>query len=210
MSASFTDAPGTRPSRRAYPPPLPGFNADAGGRDAIEHCIRTQVPVKDQNIEWRAAHPQGIDPDVLRDNAGAFAVSDAALALKPALDAAKAQVDEAQREAVSGVQGQKVDPTDVAAQLAADRFWHRTEKVLDSIKDPAKLAAAAQDLITNASDAEILVISEELAPYLQSRGVPTGWIPNALAARNPELAEKQAKQLFWRGSSPSLPRITRT
>jgi hypothetical protein len=41
---------------------------------------------------------------------------------------------------------------DVASQIAAQRFWRRTQTTLDAIRDPAKVAAAAQDLVANADD----------------------------------------------------------
>ncbi len=63
--------PGTASARRVYPPQVPGFNADVGGATSVEHGLRTQVAARGQNIDWRGAHPKGIDPDILKDNAGA-------------------------------------------------------------------------------------------------------------------------------------------
>ena len=74
--------PGTAPARRAYPPPLPVGFVDPGGVTPVDHALRTQQSVTDNYyMPWRAAHPEGIDPQILKDNAGVFAVSDAALAL---------------------------------------------------------------------------------------------------------------------------------
>lgn len=183
--------PTVRPARLAYPPPIPTAFIDPGGTTPVEHALRTQQVVAQQYADWRAAHSPDISPDVLRNNAGAFIVSDAALALPEAMrgvlddaDAAKAKVD-------SLVKGQKVDTSDVAAQLAADRYWRRAERTLDAIKDPAKVATAAQDLIANADDAQIPVVSEELGPYLQSRNIPTSWLSGALSGRIPGLADAQ-------------------
>ncbi len=85
----------------------------------------------------------------------------------------------------AAVKGQGVDTTDVAAQLAADRFWRRTERTLDSIKDQGKLVSAARELIANATDAELPVVAEEIGSYLTSRGAPTGWLNTALGRRIP-------------------------
>ncbi|OBI90966.1 hypothetical protein A9X00_18240 [Mycobacterium sp. 1245805.9] len=114
------------------------------------------------------------------------------MALGPALDAAKAHADAAGAKVDGAVKGQRVDTSDVAAQLAADRFWRRAERTLESITGAPKLAQAAQDLIANANDAQIPVLAEELGPYLASRNVPTGWLSNALAARVPGLSDAQA------------------
>ena len=43
---------------------------------------------------------------------------------------------------------------DVASQLAATRFWARAQGTLDAQKDGAKVVAAEQNLVANASDAE--------------------------------------------------------
>jgi hypothetical protein len=92
---TFGVLPGTRPSRPAYPPPVPVGFVDPGGHTPVEKALRTQQAVADQYTAWRAAHSPNIDPDVLKDNAGAFQVSDAALALAPALNAVKADADAA-------------------------------------------------------------------------------------------------------------------
>jgi hypothetical protein len=52
---------------------------------------------------------------------------------------------------------------------------------LDAIKDTPKLLAAAQNLITNADDAAVPVIAEELLDYLAARNVPAGWLPAAVS-----------------------------
>jgi hypothetical protein len=184
--------PTVRPARPAYPPPVPSGFIDPGGKTPVEHALRTQQAVHKMYTDWRAAHPQGIDPNVLRDNAGAFSVSDAALALPPVLAAVQAEADAANKKADDLIKGQKVDTSDVAAQLAADRYWRRAERTLDAIKDPAKVGKAVQDLIANADDAQIPVIAEEVEPYMLARNIPTGWLPAALSTRIPGLSDAQA------------------
>jgi hypothetical protein len=53
--------------------------AHRGARSPRPACCRQAYS------DWRAAHPEGIDPDVLKDKAGAFSVSDAALQLPEVL-----------------------------------------------------------------------------------------------------------------------------
>lgn len=184
--------PTVRPARRAYPPPIPSGFIDPGGKTPVERTLRTQQAVADQYTAWRAAHSPNIDPDVLKHNAGAFQVSDAALALQPALDAVKADADDAQTKVDDLIKGQKVG-NDVEARLAAQSFWHRKERVLDSVPDKAKLVAAVQELIRSTPDDQIANLAEELPDYLASRGVPSDWLPNALASRVPGLDEAQAE-----------------
>ncbi|OBI40893.1 hypothetical protein A5708_24780 [Mycobacterium colombiense] len=156
-----------------------------GGGDPIEHAARVQSAARQQFHDWRRSFSPNVSPEDRRDSANWFTTSDAAQALKPALDAARAHADEAQATVDAAVKGQRVDTTDVAAQLAADRFWRRTERTLDSIKDQGKLVSAARDLIANATDAELPVINEELSAYLSSRGISTAWLNSTLAQRVP-------------------------
>jgi hypothetical protein len=63
---------------------------------------------------------------------------------------------------------------------------------LYAIKDPSKLPTAAQALVANADDKAVPVIAEELPDYLASRGVPAGWLPDALGDKVPGLADPKA------------------
>jgi hypothetical protein len=78
---------------------------------------------------------------------------------------------------------------EVASQIAAQRFWARAQRTLDSIKDTPKVVAAAQDLVANADDAQVTVLVEELGDYLASRNVPIGWLPDAPASKVPGLSD---------------------
>jgi hypothetical protein len=129
---------------------------------------------------------------VLKDNAGAFSVSDAALALVPALDAVKTDA-QAAADKVDELVGSHTVGDDVASRLAAQSYWHRKERVLDSVKDTPKLVAAVENLIRSATDDQVRVLSDELPDYLVSRNVPAGWLPTALASRVPGLADAQAE-----------------
>lgn len=48
QSATSTAIPGTRPSRPAYPPPVPVGFIDPGGTTPVEHAHRTQQAVAQQ------------------------------------------------------------------------------------------------------------------------------------------------------------------
>ena len=188
--------PGTKPTRPSYPPPLPsGTPVDPGGQDNATRAFRRQQQVTDLYTRWRSAHSPDIDPDVLKGNAGAFSVSDAALMLPEVLAAVKDDADTATRHATELIQGYRVGK-DVASQLSATRYWNRVQRSLDAIKDTPKLVAAAQSLVANAENSETPILSEELGAYLGSRNAPYGWLPDALAHRIPGLAEAQADAIL--------------
>jgi len=187
--------PTVRPARPAYPPPIPSGFIDPGGKTPVEKALRTQAAVHKIYSDWRAAHSKDIDPDVLKRNAGAFSVSDAALALPEAVRAVLDDSDAASQKVNALIKGQRVGD-DVASQIAAQRFWARATRTLDSIKDTPKLVAAAQDLIANADDAQIPVVAEELSSYLASRNAPTGWLTDALSSRIPGLSDAQADSIL--------------
>jgi hypothetical protein len=166
---------------------LPG----PGGRTPAERAHRVQQQTADLYTRWRDSFPDGIDPDELKDAAGQFAYSDAALALPDALTAVKDDADGATKKVNELIKGTRVGD-DVASQLAATRYWTRAQRTLDATKDPAKVVAAAQNLIANADDAQVPVLAEELSSYLADRGAPTGWLSDALAAKIPGLADAAA------------------
>lgn len=196
MTSAFQSAiPGTRPARRVHVPPVPnGTLPDPGGRDAAERAHRLQRQTADLYARWRASFPAGIDPNELKDAAGQFAYSDAALALPDALAAVKDDADAATKKVSDLIKGTRVGD-DVASQIAAERYWRRSERTLDSIKDLSKLTAAARDLIAGADAKTVPVLAEELADYLATRNVPTGWLPDALADKVPGLADASAQAI---------------
>jgi len=183
--------PGTASARGpAFPPPLPkGTPVHPGGDDAATAAYRRQQQVAGIYSSWRAAHSRDIPPDVLKANAGAFAVSDAALTLPPALDAVKQDAEDAVAQVNDLLKSSKVDDSDVAGQIAAQRFWDRAQRTLDAAQGVPKLVAAAQNLVAHATDAQIPVLNEELGDYLGARNAPSGWVPRALAERIPGMAD---------------------
>lgn len=119
-------------------------------------------------------------------------MSDAALALRPALDAVAADADAAKAKVDDLVKGQKVG-NDVESLLAAQSFWQSQGTRAGLHQGGSELVAAVQDLIRSAPDAQIPTLSEELPDYLASRGVPADWLSTALASRVPGLDDAQAE-----------------
>jgi hypothetical protein len=136
------------------------------------------------------AHSPDIEPDVLKNNAGAFSVSDAALTLPGALAAAKSDADAASKRVAEAVKSAKV-PDDQHQGAAC--IWARAQRRLDSAKGVSEKAGVAQDLISGAEGLALGTLQEELPEYLASEGVPTDWLDNAFAARIPDAAAALAE-----------------
>jgi hypothetical protein len=76
---------------------------------------------------------------------------------------------------------------DTASLLAAQAYWGRKSKVLDSIKDKSKLVAAVQNLVKSASPEELPVLVREASDYLESRNTPTDVLKSAYAEAIPRV-----------------------
>jgi hypothetical protein len=112
-----------------------------------------------------------------------------------AVDGAVTQVLERRDKAAEKVDKVRKDLSpagDAATELRATRFWNRTQRRLDSL-DSGKLFGAATDLIKNSSREELGTLLEEIAPYLESRGVTTDWIEAALGQAVPEYGSALAQ-----------------
>jgi hypothetical protein len=188
--------PTVQNARPFYPPAVPtGQLPNPGGATPVENAYRTQQQVANLYTQWRQAHSPNITPEVAKANAGAFSVSDAALQLPDVLKAVHQNAKDAGAKVNDILRGARVSDDNVE-QVKAQRFWARAQRSLDAIKDPAKLVAAAQDLIANADAADIPTIAEELSEYMASRGVAAGWIPAALAQKIPGLADAQTEAIL--------------
>ncbi len=185
--------PGTAPARRVHVPPVPrGTLPDPGGATAAERAHRLQLQAAQQYTAYRASIPDGVDPEELRDNAGVFSVSDTALGLPEALAAVQADAEDAVNRVNELLRSNRVPDDDVAAQLAATRYTARVFRELDGQTIGAKAIHLAQQLIAKATGPHIAALSEELPSYMSSRGLPTAWLPQALAVKIPGMAEANA------------------
>jgi hypothetical protein len=184
--------PGAKPARRGRVPTIPtGQLPDPGGASPADNCFLWQKQVAGVYDGHRASIPDGVDPDELRDAAGAFVASDANMQLHPALQLVKDDADQAAKSVNDLINSTKVGG-DTASLLAAQAYWQRKEKLLDSIKDKPKLVAAAQNLVKSASPDELPVLVQELSDYLESRDAPTEGLKSAYAAAVPGVSEAYA------------------
>ena len=71
------------------------------------------------------------------------------------------------------VDGVRAPEDDLASQFAAKAYWDRKERVLDNVKDPAKLMDSVRSLIASASPSEIAALNRELPEDLSSVRVVT-------------------------------------
>jgi hypothetical protein len=102
------------------------------------------------------------------------------------LDAVKAESDGAAKQLSDAVASVRV-PDEQALQ--AQRIWPRLSRRLDNANGVPQKAALARDLINNADGLTLATLREELPDYLKAAGVPTDWLPGALAARIPAAAD---------------------
>ncbi len=73
QSAFGNPMPGTSPSRKAYPPPLPPFDpSTVGGSDPIQRALRTQTAARDQYDQWRNSFSPNVSGEDRRDSANWF------------------------------------------------------------------------------------------------------------------------------------------
>ncbi len=81
---------------------------------------------------------------------------------------------------------------DAAAESRATRYWHRTERLLDSLKDGARFGTA-QELVKTETREELGVLLQELPTYLKSCGVSTDWIDGVVGQAVPEYARAKTQ-----------------
>lgn len=180
--------PGTKPARPQHLQPISTAVPSPRGHNPIETLDNLQHDVVDGMYHpYRRNIPAHVDPDELRDNAGAWAFSNAALALKPALDAAIAHRDAATQAVVDATRVGEV-PEEQTGQGAA--IWNRAKDRIDKANGVPKKVAAMQDLIRGARGLALQVYQNEFPFYAKTEGLPTDWLTAAFAAERPEVADK--------------------
>jgi hypothetical protein len=164
--------------------------------------------------------PEGLAAQVAR-----FRESDAAKGVATAEQEVAQLVEQAQQR-VDGIRTGLSPQGNTADELRAGRYWDRTKAVLDNQSDQGKLAAAAQQAISNADRAELGTLLQELPSYASARGASSAWLDPLLARVVPEygaaqqhlVKAKQAKLItndnvrrlregFRKGHSPHVPLV---
>ncbi|SHQ37443.1 Uncharacterised protein [Mycobacteroides abscessus subsp. abscessus] len=101
-------------------------------------------------------------------------------------DAAEERMKAVRTEAEQNMERiyRKLTPNgDSATESRASRYWHRSERLLDSTKDKT---AVAMELVKKASDEELGTLLQELPVYLRSVGASTAWLDHEVVNRVPE------------------------
>jgi hypothetical protein len=171
MTTAFLN--NVKPSRPSFPPPVP--TAEVPAPDAAlppaQRAHALQTAAAQQYSDWRAAHSPDIDPDLLKQNAGAFAAAPVITEQLPAaLSAVAADADQAQQRVRDTLNSATVMPEQEAR---ATRVWARAVRLLDSKAGPAEVSAAARDLVANCYPADVAIYREELPAYMESRHAPS-------------------------------------
>ncbi|RIT28909.1 hypothetical protein D2E76_26420 [Mycobacteroides abscessus] len=127
-----------------------------------------------------------------------FQETPAAKAIDRAVEQVEARLVQATKD-VESIRRSLSPNGDVAAESRASRFWHRSERLLDSTKDKFN---TAQELVRNASDEELGTLLQELPAYLKSVGVTTEWLDQAIRQKAPEYSK--AKDRLKRAEAAAL------
>ncbi|WP_078307341.1 hypothetical protein [Mycobacterium sp. 96-892] len=131
-----------------------------------------------------------------------FGTTDAAKAFERAIEQVEARCEKARADHDAYV-ASLVTPGDAAAESRNTRFWHRSERLLDSTDGHGKMQVA-QDLIKSSTREQLSVLLEELPTYLQSVGISTDWmdayieraVPEYGASKRRVTKAEQGKQLL--------------
>ncbi|WP_078293123.1 hypothetical protein [Mycobacterium sp. D16R24] len=115
-----------------------------------------------------------------------FANTDAVKAVDRAEQQVEARYEKARAE-FDGYLSSLVTPGDAAAESRNTRFWHRSERLLDSSTGHDKMLVA-RDLIKNSTREQLGVLLEELPTYLKSTGLSADWIDDYTRQCVPEYA----------------------
>jgi hypothetical protein len=138
--------------------------------------------------EWRRQLPAGDLPV----RAEEFANTAAARAADDAVNALRARRDELAVNIEKQRGGLTVPTDDMAAQVAAQRWFQRTKPVWDRL-DSGQLAAAVRDAVAAADAHTLAAIAEDTGPYLQSRGLnPAVILEPPIQAKLPGLSQSTA------------------
>jgi hypothetical protein len=128
----------------------------------------------------------------LQHQIDAFQSTDAARSVDAAEQQVAARRDQAKAD-LDRVYRSLSPDCDAAGESRAARFWHRSERLLDSLQESGQKFATAKELIDTASREELGTLLQELPSYLRSVGVPTDWIDDAVGQAVPEYASARGK-----------------
>ncbi|OHU60938.1 hypothetical protein BKG82_00015 [Mycobacteroides chelonae] len=203
LAAEPGDAQSLYPSQPNYAPsgPHPDDQLTPGGVRAravdVEGTTyeRANAAIAHAHKEF-ARHLEATEKDSHRysragydEQVALFGTTDAAKAFERAIEQVEARCEKARAEH-NAYLASLVTPGDTAAESRNTRFWHRSERLLDSADSKV---SAAQDLIRAATREQLGVLLEELPVYLKSVGVSTDWIDPYMGEYVPEYAASKKR-----------------
>lgn len=133
------------------------FDAMMHARDAFAKHV--DATAKDQHLY----STQGYNEQI-----AAFQKTDAARAVETAVADVRSRRDQAE-SAANSIRGKLIQQGDAAQESRNSRFWDRTLRTLDSVKEIGSLTSLTDELLAGASRSELGVLLEELGPYVKSR-----------------------------------------
>jgi hypothetical protein len=165
----------------AAPEPAPEPRTAVSDADSLLKNIDKRLREHLDSIDTNHLTPDGVRAAIETFSTTAAAQVDRA---EQAVAARLEQAEKAVDDIISGLSRDE----DVAGELRRDRAWNSAVRQLDSAPDNA-VAELAQKLIAGSDDVQLSVLVSQLPQYLASRGQGAEWLPAALDARVPGLAE---------------------
>lgn len=168
------------PAPAAAPEPAEPRTA-VSDADALLKSVDKRLRQHLDSIDTNHLTPDGVKAAIATFSQAAAAQVDQAEQL---VDARVAQAEKRVDEIIAGLSPDE----DVAGELRRDRAWNSAVRQLDSAPDNA-VAVRAQQLVAGSDDVQLSVLATQLPQYLASRGQGAEWLPSALDARVPKLAD---------------------
>ena len=187
------------PFRSGYVAPDQGTATAVGINAPAGKFTGSPIAVADASIRHAAnlhqtflatIDPPTYSPDGLAKQCAVFKGTDAMGAATAAVKAVNDLADAAAQNVADVRKSLSTSDGDVSTAMAAQAYWNRKVRLLDSIADGPQLLSAAQGLVADASPPEIAVLATELPDYLTSRHqADTSWLDTAIANQVPDLAQ---------------------
>jgi hypothetical protein len=133
-----------------------------------------------------AVHDRRYTPELVRDHIAEFAKSPAVQDMERRLAEVRTYA-EAAEESVVRTRVSLERPGDTAEELRATRLWNRTQRTLDALPD-GNVVSTVQKLIEDASPSDLSALLQEVPAYLESKGINTDFVDDAVAKASPKYA----------------------
>jgi hypothetical protein len=168
--------------------PRPAAAADTVGRQAFDQLVKMTA----DQCENRSGRNPHLTQEGAREDDQNFA---AARSTAPIVNSVVARESELRAEYQQGLASLSAIPRDAAAQLEAQRVWSQEHAKLEGQSTEGEKASALRSAIGAAVHADdptrLAVLMTDGKSYLESKGVSTDWLADAVADEIPEVTARR-------------------